>query len=131
MFRRIAAFVAVLALGAGNIAVCAGWQPTPDARMACCMDDAGCPTHTADRHDHSSKRAASQSRADSCCATAAQRRDSAAAVSRFADSSFVALVPLDTFTASPRVFMSQQWRALVPLPASSTPKHLLLSVFLV
>jgi hypothetical protein len=27
--------------------------------------------------------------------------------------------------------MSQEWRALVPLPVSSTPKHLLLSVLLV
>jgi len=27
--------------------------------------------------------------------------------------------------------MSRQWRALVPLPVSSTPKHLLLSVLLV
>jgi hypothetical protein len=43
----------------------------------------------------------------------------------------IALVPVAAFTVPVSAFMSQEWRALVPLPVSSTPKHLLLSVLLV
>jgi hypothetical protein len=131
MFRRVAAFVAALALCAGNVAVCAGWQATPEARMACCMDGATCPMHKSDKHEHFSRHVVSQAQADSCCAAAAQRRDSAAAGSTFAASGVIALVPIAAFGVQVRAFMSQQWRALVPLPVSSTPKHLLLSVLLV
>jgi hypothetical protein len=131
MFRRAAALVAALALCAGNVAVCAGWQATAEERMACCMDSTTCPMHKADHHEHASRHVVSQAQADSCCAAAAQRRDSAAAGSTFAASGLIALVPVAAFTVPVSAFMSQEWRALVPLPVSSTPKHLLLSVFLV
>ena len=131
MSRRIAAVVAVLALCAGNLAVCAGWQATPEARMACCVNATTCPMHKSDSHEHSSKRVVSQAQADSCCAAAAQGRDSAAAGSTFAVSGVIALVPVTVFTVPTSAIASQEWRALVPLPVSSTPKHLLLSVFLV
>ena|SRR5437867_8194184 len=131
MSRRIAAVVAVLALCAGNLAVCAGWQATPEARMACCVNATTCPMHKSDSHEHSSKRVVSQAQADSCCAAAAQGRDSAAAGSTFAVSGVIALVPVTVFTVPTSAIASQEWRALVPLPVSSTPKHLLLSVLLV
>jgi hypothetical protein len=95
------------------------------------MDAATCPMHKSDHHEHSSKHAVSQEQADSCCAAAVQRRDSAQAGSTFAASGLIALVPVAPFTAPIRAFMSQEWRALVPLLVSSTPKHLLLSVLLV
>jgi hypothetical protein len=95
------------------------------------MNGAVCPMHKSDHHEHSSKRLVSQTQADSCCAAAAQRRDSAAAGLTFAASGVVALVPIIVFTLPTDPFASQEWRALVPLPVSSTPKHLLLSVFLV
>ena len=131
MFRRIAAFVAALALCAGNVAVCAGWQATPEARMACCMDAATCPMHQSDDHEHSTKHSVSQTQADSCCAAGAQRLESVSAGSTFAASGVIALVPVAAFTVPVSAFNSQAWRALVPLPVSSIPKHLLLSVFLV
>ena len=132
MSRRIAAVVAVLALCAGNVAVCAGWQATPEARMACCADGTACPMHKSNGHEHSSKRLVSQAQADSCCATSAQRRDSAAASSTFASSGVISLVPVAAMIAVPTTASPEQgWRALVPLRVSSTPKHLLLSVLLV
>jgi hypothetical protein len=131
VLRRVAAVAAVLTLIVGNIAVCAGWQATPEARMACCMDGATCPMHKSDSHKSSSSRVVSQAQADSCCAAATQGRDSSAAGSIFAISSVMALVPVTAFTVPSNAFASQEWRALVPLPVSSTPKHLLLSVFLV
>jgi hypothetical protein len=130
--RHIAAFVACLALCAGNVAVCAGWQATPEARMACCMDGATCPMHESNNHQHSSKHGVSQAQADSCCASAAQRHDASAAGSTFAASGAVALVPVAAMFNPPITLSPEQgWRALVPLPVSSTPKHLFLSVLLV
>jgi hypothetical protein len=131
--RRAAALVALLTLVVGNIAVCAGWQATPEARMACCMNGATCPMHKSDSHKHSSSTRVviSQAQADSCCAAAAQRRDSSAAGSTFATAGVIALAPLTVFTVPPIAFASQEWRALVPLPLSSVAIHVLLSVFLV
>jgi hypothetical protein len=131
LVRRAAAVVAVLTLFVGNVAVCAGWQATPEARMACCMNGATCPMHKSDRSQHSSTQVVTQAQADSCCAAGAQRSDSAAAGSTFAASGVMAVVPVAVLTFPVSTFASQEWRALVPLPVSSTPKHLLLSVFLV
>ena len=131
LIRRAAAVVAVLTLAVGNVAVCAGWQATAEARMACCMNGTACPMHKSDSHRPSSTRVVSQPQADSCCAAASQGRDSSAAGSTFAASGMIALAPVAAITAPSIAFASQEWRALVPLPVSSTPKHLLLSVFLV
>src|SRR4051812_300342 len=131
MLRRIAACVAALALCAGNVAVCAGWQPTPEARLACCMDGTTCPMHKSDHHEHHSRHSVSQTQADSCCAAGAQRRDSVSAGSTFAASGVIALAPVAAFSVPVSAFNSHAWRAFVPLRVSSTPKHLLLSVFLV
>jgi hypothetical protein len=43
LFRRTAALVVVLTLGAAGWAECAGWQATPEARMACCSGNGDCP----------------------------------------------------------------------------------------
>ena len=129
--RHIAAVVAVLALGAGNVAVCAGWQATPEARMACCMSDTTCPMHKSEGDDHSPKRVFSQTQANNCCAASSQRRDSSAAGSLFASSGVIALVPAPPFIAPAAPAMAQGWRPRVPLPVSSRPKHLLLAVLLV
>jgi hypothetical protein len=129
--RRLAPIVAVFALCVGNVAVCAGWLATPEARMACCMSGTTCPMHKSEGHDRSSKGAVSQAQADSCCAAAAQQRDSTAAGSPFAWSGVIALVPAALFTVPVTAPTAQEWRAPVPLPVSSVPKHLLLSVLLV
>ena len=50
VIRRLAALTSVLTLCVGNGAVCAGWQVTPDARMACCMDGTDCPMHKSESH---------------------------------------------------------------------------------
>src|SRR5262245_62287515 len=45
LVRRLAAMAAVLTLCVGNLAECAGWQPTPEARMECCANGTKCPMH--------------------------------------------------------------------------------------
>jgi hypothetical protein len=129
--RRVAAVVAILALAAGNVAVCAEWQGTPEARMACCTNGTSCPMHKSEGHDGSSKNTVSQAQADSCCAASAQRRESSSPGSTFVQSGVIALVPAAVFPLPATELRPQEWRALVPLQASSVPKHLLLSVLLV
>src|SRR5215207_7796516 len=67
--RRLSTLAVVLALGAGNAAVCAGWLPTPEARMACCAEGGGCPMHKGESSRSGSFRVITQAQADSCCAS--------------------------------------------------------------
>lgn len=95
------------------------------------MNGTGCPMHTSERHDHSSKNTVSQAQADGCCAASAQGRESSSPGSTFAASAVIVLVPAAVFSFPSTDLRAQKWRALVPLHVSSVPKHLLLSVFLV
>jgi hypothetical protein len=132
LIGRLVALATVLTLGVGNLAVCAGWQATPEARMACCMNGPSCPMHKADAHYSESKRVLSQTQADDCCAAASNRHDSAAPNASFASSGALVLIPVAMALPAPQpVPALQGWRALVPLPVSPVPKHLLLSVLLV
>jgi hypothetical protein len=129
--RRLAAVIAAAALLAANVAVCAGWQATPEARMACCTDGDTCPMHKPQSRDSGEKRVVSQAQADSCCATF-DRHDSSAAGSAFALAGLVALAPSPVPVVVPTLALhADSRRALVPLPRSPVPTHLLLSVFLV
>lgn len=129
--RRFTAIAAVLTLMAGNLAVCAGWQATPEARMACCTSGAICPMHKPGRHGSSAARTITQEQADTCCAATSNRTQSPAAQAAFALSTLTALPPIPGGGVTVPVLALQQWRALVPLPVSPVPRHLLLSVLLV
>jgi len=129
--RRFAAVAAVLALCAGNLAICAGWQATPEARMECCKNGTSCPMHKSESHRSGSKRAITQKQADNCCAAASNRTQASVASSSFALSNASALPALPGHVFQVPALALQEWRALVPLPVSPIPKHLLLSVLLV
>jgi hypothetical protein len=130
MIRRVAAMAAVLTLSLGNVALCAGWQPAPEARMACCHDDASCPTHTPESHGSGSKRHVTQTQADNCCAASERNDPGTAGVSLVASATF-ALAPASiTVVVNPKAPARQRSRVFVS-PASSIRKHLLLSVLLV
>jgi hypothetical protein len=120
----------ILTLSVGSLAVCAGWQATPEARMACCTNGTSCPMHKSESHRSGSKRVISQVQADNCCAAASTRTQSSIAVTTFLVSDATPLPPVAAVVAVPLRAL-QTWRALVPLPASAVPKHLLLSVLLV
>jgi hypothetical protein len=130
LIRRLTALATVLVLSIGNVAPCAGWQLTPEARMACCRSAASCPMHKPEGHDHSSRTGVSQTQADSCCAASAERRESSSAVSTFASSGVIALVPAAVFSVAATVPVPQG-RALVPRPVSSVATHIFLSVLLI
>src|SRR5262249_18598093 len=129
--KRLATMTAVLTLCVGNLTVCAGWQSTPEARMACCKNGTSCPMHKSESHGSRSKRAASQMQADHCCAAASDRAQSSVAGTAFVPSIPTALPAAASPVVPVVVPALEEWRALVPLPVSPVPKHLLLSVLLV
>jgi len=129
--KRFAAVAAVLTLAVGNLAICAGWQATPQARMECCKNGTSCPMHKSGSHRSGSTRVISQAEADNCCAAASTRTQASGASSSFALSNTSVLPALPALVFQVPVLALQEWRALIPLPVSPIPKHLLLSVLLV
>jgi len=129
--RRFTALLAALTLCVGNLAVCAGWQATPEARMACCMSGTSCPMHEAESHRSSSNGDVTQVQADNCCAAASNRTPSSVAGTTLVVSNATPAPGAAAVVRAVSVLALQTWRALVPLPASPVPRHLLISVLLV
>jgi len=125
--RRAAGIAAMIALPMGNLAVCAGWEATPEARMACCTAEAACPMHASEHRAH---QPVSQAQADSCCA-GAERKHSTPTPAAFVQAAPAPLAAPAAAVFAPRVLALESWRAFVPLPVSAVPKHLLLSILLV
>jgi hypothetical protein len=115
----------------GNVAVCAGWQATPEARMECCKNGTTCPMHQSDANRSRSPHSITQAQADTCCAASSNRSESPTAVSSFALVNAATLPAIVPSVVPVAAHALEEWRALVPLPVSPVPKHLLLSVFLV
>ena len=129
--RRLAAIAAVAVLTVGNLASCAGWQGTPEARMACCRDEAACPMHASPAGDTGSAPVLTQADADRCCAGATDRTPSSSPGLAFAINS-IADLPVIAAAIGPRPAPAlDTWRALVPHPVSPVPRHLLLTVLVV
>lgn len=131
LFRRAAALVVALTLGAAGWAECAGWQGTPEARMACCSDSDVCPMHGSPEPGSGSGSVVTQAQADNCCA-ASGTDDSTPSAGAFSLSLSVALVtsPLATMAPVTTPALLGAWRVQVPLPGAHVLKHVLLSVFL-
>jgi len=129
---RLAALALTVGLVAGNAAVCAGWMPTAEARMACCTDRGECPMHKGDSHRSGSGHVLTQVQADSCCASAEDQR------SNPSNPSFVTAITAAVLGVGvalpakvPALVLSDAWRTSTPIPIAPVPKHVLLSVFLV
>ena len=130
--RRL--FVVILAIGlmAGNAALCAGWLPTPEARMACCADGGACPMHKGESHRSGSDRVLTQAQADSCCASSEPENSNQSHPAFAAAINATVLGIGIVLPASvPALVLSDDWRMSAPLPVAPVPRHVLLSVFLV
>ena len=131
LIHRLSALALSFMLLAGNAAVCAGWAPTPEARMACCSDSA-CPMHKEESQSSASSRVISQAQADSCCASAEHENSSQSSPTFVAAISSAVLGTGIALPATvPALVLSDGWRTVAPLPTAHVPKHVLLSVFLV
>jgi hypothetical protein len=125
--KRVATIVCVLTLAQGAVAVCAGWQSTPEERLDCCQD-AACPLH---HHDEAVPGASvTQSAADDCCALSSSPESGPSAVA------FAPIITLAVLRSLPPSVVTLAPAPLLfsldaPSPPAHVPKHLLLSVFLV
>jgi len=131
LVHRFAALALAFGLMAGNAAICAGWLPSPEARMACCADG-DCPMHKDDSHSSGSARVPTQAQADSCCASSEGKSSSQSNPSSVIAITAAVLGAGIVLPASvPALVLSDAWRTSAPIPIGSVPKHVLLSVFLV
>jgi hypothetical protein len=132
LVHRLVAVVLTFGLIAGNAAVCAGWLPTAEARMACCADGVECPMHKDDSHRAGSERVITQAQADSCCA-AAEGQNSNESNPSFVTAITAAVLGVGVVLPAnvPALVLSDAWRMSAPIPVAPVPKHVLLSVFLV
>ena len=132
LVHRLAALALTFGLMAGNAAICAGWMPTAEARMACCADEAECPMHKGDSHRSGSERVLTQAQADSCCASS-EGKNSNQSNPSFVTAITAAVLGVGVVLPAnvPALVLSDAWRTSAPIPIAPVPKHVLLSVFLV
>ena len=130
--RRLVALALTAFVGFGNVAVCAGWSPTAEARMACCADGISCPMHKGEHHGAGSKHTLTQAQADMCCAASERNDPSQSNPTSVAAVSIPALGAMVVLPAVvPASVLRDSWRRSAPVPLPPVPKHILLSVFLV
>ena len=131
LVHRLAAVALTFGLMAGNAGVCAGWLPTPEARMACCADGVECSMH-GDSHRSGAHRVLTQAQADSCCAAGEGQKSDQSTPSVVAPITAAVLGVGVVLPANvPALVLSDAWRTSAPIPLGPVPKHVLLSVFLV
>jgi hypothetical protein len=129
--RLVAVFLAVL-VSAGNAAICAGWAPTPEARMECCSGEEPCPMHKGESGNEQSGHSVSQAQADSCCASSERDSSNQSNPTNVASISSAVLGTGTVLPALvPALVLSDGWRTVAPILSPPVPRHLLLSVFLV
>jgi hypothetical protein len=132
LVQRLAALALTFGLMAGNAAICRGWMPTPEARMACCAEGGECPMHEGDSHRSGSERGLTQAQADSCCASSERENsDQSNPSSVTAITGAVLGVGVVLPASVPALVLSDAWRTSAPISIAPVPKHVLLSVFLV
>ena len=131
LVQRLAALALTFGLMAGNAAICAGWLPTPEARMACCAEGGECPMHNGDAHRSGPGRVLTQVQADSCCASSEGQQSNRSNPS-FATAITAAVLGGGVVLPAnvPALVLSDAWRTSAPMPIAPVPKHVLLSVFL-
>lgn len=125
--RRFHAIGLMLALAASSGAACAGWAPTPEARMSCCTDGGSCPMHERDAHQSP----ITQAQADACCASSEPDPSNQSSPTLVVLSSAVLGPGVVVPETAPALVLSDAWRPAAPIPLTHVPRHVLLSVFLV
>jgi hypothetical protein len=124
----VAALIAVLSVG--PVALCAGWQATSEARMACCVEGMACSMHTSE-DESTGTRTVSQAEADSCCAAgepddASPTAPSLAAMTAMASNAAPILLP-----PPPPISRAVSLNDPAPARDHGVSRHLLLSVFII
>lgn len=129
---RPLAVLVLLFLASGSMAgVCAGWQGSAEARLACCQDEAHCPMHATKERGPAPDTSVSQVDADRCCASA-ERGAATPSSSAYAAGTTLAVSAGPIPAVGPDVAVFRETPvSRVPIDLSPVPRHLLLSVFLI
>src|SRR5689334_22054788 len=103
----------------GNAAICAGWLPSPESRMACCADGVECPMHKGDSLHSGSNRVLTQTQADSCCASSESKTSNQSSLT-FVAAITAAVLGVGTVlpTNVPALVLSDGWRTTAPIPVA-------------
>jgi hypothetical protein len=144
--RRLAVIFLIFLFSNTGPGLCAGWEATAEARMACCTDEHGsCPMHASSPRqpastdpdlasaprEHTPARAVTQAEADACCASS-ERDDARPPAGAAAPALPVQAVADARLVLIPDAGLAVDgWRASVQLPPSQVPRHLLIAVFLI
>jgi hypothetical protein len=126
LVSRLAALALATVLAVGNVAVCAGWAATPEARLDCCTGSSECPMH-AGGHDHG---VMTQAEADSCCAASETDRSQSSPLA-LAALSVPPVMPWTVAVATEAARSSLLADPVAPPHLNQRARHLLLSVLLV
>ena len=129
---RTVAAVLIAVLSSGPFAVCAGWQATPEARMACCASGESCPMKHAASAGGNATLALSQSEADACCASS-EPDGSTPSASTIASAITVAILGVGAVLSPPARIAGAHPASSgdPPYGATSVSRHVLLTVFLI
>ncbi|HUR34522.1 MAG TPA: hypothetical protein VM032_12055 [Vicinamibacterales bacterium] len=134
LVKRFVALALTLVVMSANAAVCAGWISSPEARMACCSGSDVCPMHQPDAGGTGVDRVITitQAQADTCCAMSERGQSSQSGPSAVAAISSAVLGSAAVMPAHvPALVLHAGARPDAPARAGPTPRHVLLSVFLV
>jgi hypothetical protein len=120
--RRLRAIGLILALAAGDGAVCAGWVSTPQARMSCCSESSDCPMHKESAHHSGGMSLVTQAQADSCCASSESHHSSQSSPTFVIAISSALLGPgIVVPVTVPALVLSDAWRTAAPIPLAHVP----------
>ena len=129
LIRRVVGCLVLAIMAAGNVAVCAGWKNSAEARMACCESNDSCPMHKDDGENALASRSISQTEADRCCA-GSERHEAATSPGAFVAIEALPIVA-EWFTVAVESFDFTRPAWDTPPPQGHTSRQVLLSVFLI
>jgi hypothetical protein len=107
VITRFIAAAIVVALSASPVALCTGWQSSPEARMACCVEGVACAMHPSEDQDGIGIWVVTQ-----------------ASIAPHATTTSSVLLP-------PVITRSAAWDRRPPDRAFTVPRNVLLSVFII
>ena len=129
--RLVTALLLLLVSFGSAASVCAGWQASAHARMACCESEATCPMHVAKQHGQPARAKVSQIDADNCC-SASERGSSTPPTPSYVGRTTLAVLESPIPAVGPDVAVFHESpNGRTSFDVSPVPTHLLLSVFLI
>jgi hypothetical protein len=127
--RRVAVVVLATGLVAGAWRPCAGWKPTAEARMSCCIRNGACSMHKPS--GNAAHAVHTQSDADACCAISDRQESQQPSFTVVLPPALAPLAGVFAEAPSVPIRWVDSHRPPPLLASRDLPRHLLLSVFVI